>query len=412
MNKATAKVEGRTQSNFAPFRHPVFRAIWIAMLFSQFGSLIQSVGAAWQMTLLTRSHSLVALVQASNTLPIMLFALFAGAIADSYDRRTVMLVAQVGMFVVSVLLSVLSWEGMITPYLLLALTLTIGIGTALNAPAWQASLRLMLPVETIPQAISLNSISFNLARSVGPAIGGLLISLSGPALNFAVNTLSYLGIIAVLLRWKPATIKMRREPLLPAIMRGFTFCRRDSDIRTTLFRSTLFGFTATGLQALLPLVARDLLGGDQLTFGLLLGAFGIGSIFAALILHRLRARIGNDMVTTLATIGYAGGTAMAALSVSLATALPALFLCGMGWVLMLTGCNAVVQMRAPDEIVGRCISLYHMTTFGGAAVGAWVWGALADRTDIATSLLVMSGLLAASMLLRWWMPVPEVGPGR
>ncbi len=395
-------------STLAPFRYPVYRAIWIAMLFSWFGSLIQSVGAAWQMTTLTSSHQLIALVSASNTLPITLFALFAGAIADSYDRRLVMLVAQVGMLIASLALCFLSWKGWITPALLLAMTLATGIGTALNGPAWQASLRQQVPADVLPQAVSLNSISFNLARTVGPAIGGLLISLAGPALNYGVNALSYIGIIVVLWSWKPSEVSLRKEPLFPAIARGFVFCREDKDIRQTVFRSTLFGLTATCMQALMPLIAKELLHGDQLTFGLLLGSFGIGSILMALIITPMRQGIGNDWTVTATTLAYAGGIFLAANSTSLGVALPGLFLCGMGWVGTLTSLNIVVQMRAPDEIAGRCISIYHMCTFGGAALGAWVWGALSDATSVKSALIVGASLLAATTLLRWAMPVPDV----
>ncbi len=382
------------------------------MLFSWFGSLIQSVGAAWQMTTLTGSHVLVALVQASNTLPIMLFALFAGAIADSYDRRRVMIVAQGGMFLASTALAVMSWRGMITPALLLTMTLTMGIGTALNGPAWQASLRLQVPENVLPQAVSLNSISFNLARSVGPAIGGLLISLAGPALNYGVNALSYVGILAVLWRWKPGDVQVRREPMLEAIKRGFSFCRNTPAIRHTLARSTMFGATAVSLQALLPLVARELLGGDQLTFGLLLGAFGIGSILAALLVTRCRLWFGNDNTVSLGTASFALGTLVTSQSTALVTALPALFFAGIGWVLVLTSCNIVVQLRAPNEITGRCISIYHMCTFGGAAIGSWGWGALSDAAGVDVALQTAAVALILTILLRWPLPVPDVSGRR
>jgi MFS family permease len=190
---------------FAPFRYPAFRAIWIANLTSNMGSMIQSVGAAWLMTELTTSHRLIALVQASASLPIMLLGVFAGAIADNYDRRLVMLAAQTGMLVASSALAAMTWAKLMTPPLLLGFTLCVGIGTALNAPSWQASVRQQVGLSDLPQAIALNTISFNLARSVGPGLGGLLISLWNVSLAFAVNAVSYLALIVVLLRWRPAT---------------------------------------------------------------------------------------------------------------------------------------------------------------------------------------------------------------
>ena len=188
----------------APFRFPAFRTIWLANFTSNIGSMIQSVGAAWLMTDLTTSHQLVALVQASSTTPIMLLGVFAGAVADNYNRPRVMLVAQCGMLAASALLAGLAWSGRLGPWSLIGFTLAVGCGTALNGPAWQASVRQQVGPGDLPQAISLNTIAFNLARSVGPALGGLLIAATSPAAAFGLNALSYVAPIAVLLRWRPA----------------------------------------------------------------------------------------------------------------------------------------------------------------------------------------------------------------
>lgn len=208
----------------APFGYPAFRAIWIANLVSNLGSMIQSVAAAWLMTDLTNSHVLIALVQASTTLPIMAFGVFAGAIADNFDRRRVMLAAQSGMLLVSTALALVSWAGMIGPWSLLLFTLLVGIGTALNSPAWQASVRAQVGKRDLPQAISLNSVAFNLARSVGPALGGVLISLWSTSLAFALNALSYTLLIVVLLRWRPQISPPRRIPMMASIAIGLRFC--------------------------------------------------------------------------------------------------------------------------------------------------------------------------------------------
>ncbi|MFY8193501.1 MAG: MFS transporter, partial [Novosphingobium sp.] len=254
---AAVTVQSTSKSALAPFRYPAFRAIWTANLFSNIGSMIQSVGAAWLMTELTTSHVLVALVQASATIPILLLGVFAGAIADNYDRRRVMLAAQTGMLVVSSVLAVLAYTGGVGPFSLLALTLMVGMGTALNGPAWQASVRLQVGREDLPQAISLNAISFNLARSVGPALGGILISLWDTSLAFALNAVSYLGMIVVLSRWRPESLPPMREPMLAAIGRGIRFCASSSPIRKVLLRGFAIGFGAAGLQALMPSIARD-----------------------------------------------------------------------------------------------------------------------------------------------------------
>ncbi len=378
------------------------------MLFSWFGSLIQSVGAAWLMVMLTKSHLMVALVQASSTIPIMLVALFVGAIADSYDRRKIMLFAQTGMFLVSAFLAALTYFGEITPLILISMTLLVGIGTTLNGPAWQASLRMQVPPEDLPGAISLNSISVNLARSVGPAIGGVLISIAGPSLNFAINAISYVGIIFVLWRWQPSEVKMRKEPLLAAIGRGIAFCRSSADIRVTLLRSTVFGWFAAALQSLMPIVAKERLSGDQFTYALLLGSFGIGSIFGALLIGKGLRTLGNDRVVGIASLCFASGCFATAFAPGIWATLPFTFLAGMGWVLALTVFNIAVQVRAPDEIAGRCISIFHVCTFGGMAMGAWFWGGLSDKIGLAQTLGIAGSFLLIYPLMSLFAPMPAV----
>ena len=396
----------------APFRHSTFRAIWIANLFSSIGAMIQSVGAAWLMTELTRSHLLIALVQASATIPIMLLGVFAGAIADNHDRRVVMLVAQTGMLVVSALLAVLSWSGAIGPYGLLALTLAVGAGTALNAPAWQASVRVQVAPEDLPQAISLGAISFNLARSVGPAVGGVLISLWSPTLAFAINTLSYLGMIAVLARWRPPPTARTRTPMLAAIRQGVAYCASSPPLRKVLVRGLVFGFGAAGYQALLPSLARDRLSGSEIDYGLMLASFGIGSILVALWVSGWRRRFGAEAVVGAATATFVAGQLLIAEATSLAAALPATFVAGAGWVAAMTSLNVAMQLRSPEAILGRCLSLYQAVTFGGMALGAWGWGWLADQRGLPFALHAAAAWLAASLLLRWLAPMPRRDEGR
>lgn len=196
-------VDEGLSSPFVPLRQPIFRAVWFASLASNFGGMIQSVGAAWLMTSIASSADMVALVQASTTLPIMMFSLAAGAISDNFDRRKIMLTAQGFMFTVSVALAVSAWFGMITPWLLLSLTFLIGCGTALNGPAWQSSVGEMVPRRDLPAAITLNSVGFNIARSVGPALGGFIVAAAGVVASFTVNALSYIGLVTVLARWNP-----------------------------------------------------------------------------------------------------------------------------------------------------------------------------------------------------------------
>lgn len=397
----------------APFRHQAFRMIWFANLSSALGATIQSVGAAWLMTALTESHVLIATVQVSTTIPIMLFGIFAGAIADNFERRRVMLAAQIGMFVAAVLLALLTWAGLMTPFLLLALTLAVGTGTALNSPAWQASVRQQVGTRDLPQAISLNTIAFNLARSVGPALGGVLISLWSSSAAFLVNAICVMVMIQVLLRWRPEGAKPERKPMLPAIAIGLRFCASSPPIRRILLRGMVLGFGVAGYQALVPAVVRDRLHGDEIDFGLMLGLFGIGSILTALLIGRARRRWGTESVLTMATLAFVAAQSVLAAAHSLTEALPATFLAGGAWVAALTTINVAMQMRSPEDIIGRCLSIYQAITFGGMAVGSWVWGALADIEDLPFALHAASGfLLVTLVLMRIFAPMPKPHEGR
>lgn len=397
----------------APFRYPAFKAIWIANLASNLGATLQSVGAAWLMTELTSSHRMIALVQAGTTLPIMLFGVFAGAIADNFDRRRVMLAAQIGMLLVSALLALCAWLEVISPWLLLGFTVALGVGTSLNSPAWQASVRQQVGIRDLPQAIALNSISFNLARSVGPALGGLLISLWNVALAFAINAVSYIAMVWVLWRWRPDTPPTERNGILPSIAVGIRFCAGSSPIRRVLLRGFALGLGVAGYQALVPAVVRDRLHGSEIDFGLMLGLFGIGSILAALFMGKARRRWGNEAVLAAATLSFVVAQSTLAEASTLLMALPATFIAGMGWVAGLTSINVAMQMRSPDEILGRCLSIYQAVTFGGMALGAWLWGALADWRDLPFALHAAALFLLASLIvLRRIAPMPKPGEGR
>src|SRR3989344_4055133 len=400
-------------SPLAPFQFPAFRAIWIANLASNMGSMIQSVGAAWLMTELTQSHLLIALVNAGATIPILLIGVFAWAIADNYDRRRVMLWAQAGMLAASAALAAVTWFGTIGPLSLLFFTLAVGCGTAVNSPAWQASVRQQVGHAHLPQAIALNSIAFNLARSVGPALGGLLISLTGPAPAFALNTLSYLALIVVLLRWKPETEPPKRSPMLAAIATGLRFCAQSDPVRRVLMRGFSFGFGAAAFQALLPSLVRDQLKGGELDYGLCLGAFGLGSIICALWVGAARRRGGSEVVVSVATLAFAAALVPVALTDQVGAVLAAAFLAGMAWVGTLTSLNVAMQLRSPDAILGRCLSIYQAVTFGALALGAWVFGMIADLWTLPAAVLAGGGWLALSVpILHAVAPMPGRDEGR
>ena len=410
-----APVSGLTAPGrpLAPFRFPAFRAIWIANFASNIGSMIQSVGASWLMTDLTSSHQMISLVQASTTTPVMLLGMFAGAIADNYDRRLVMLAAQWLMLVASGLLAALAWSGAIGPWSLLAFTLLVGCGTALNGPAWQASVRMQVGPGDLSQAISLNTIAFNLARSVGPALGGLLIALTSPALAFALNALSFVALIFVLMRWHPEQPSRTRQPMLASIATGIRFCASSSPVRRVLARGFAFGFGGVGFLALLPVVVRSRIHGSELDYGLLLGAFGLGSIMTALWVAPLRRRFGSETVVAAASVLFAAALFPLASAQSLAPALAAGLLAGGSWVAALTSLNVAMQLRSPEAILGRCMAIYQSVTFGGMALGAYALGLLADVLSVPGAIRCAAALLLVlAPLLRWLAPMPAKDEGR
>jgi len=405
----TAPPDPAPGAALAPFRHGIFRSVWIATLASSFGGMIQGVGAAWMMVALGASAQMVTLVSASITLPIVVLALVAGALADAFDRRKLMLIAQLFMFVVSTMLALFAYLDLITPWLLLLFTFLIGCGAALNAPAWQASVGAMVPREDIPSAVTLNSMGFNLARSVGPAIGGLIVAAASAAAAFMINALSYVGLIIVLARWHPAIEKrlLPRERLGSAILSGVRYVAMSPDINSTLVRGFVTGVGASSVSALSPLIARDLIGGGPAIYGLLLGAFGVGAVAGAFWSHRLRLAFSNELIVRFALLGSAIGILACAFSTWLALTMAAMVLCGLGWVLIVSLLNATVQMSAPRWVVARALSLYQMATFGGMAGGAWLWGYVTEEAGLSAALLIAAGVQLGCVAIGRWFRLPE-----
>ncbi|WP_238475229.1 MFS transporter [Sphingomonas cavernae] len=395
----------------ASLQHPVFKAVWIASLASNFGGLIQSVGASWMMTSIAPSADMVALVQASTTLPIMLFSLAAGAIADNLDRRRIMLAAQCFMLLVSLALAGFAWAGWISPWLLLVFTFLIGCGAAFNGPAWQASVGDMVPRADLPGAIALNSMGFNIARSVGPAIGGAIVAAAGAATAFAINAVSYLGLILVLARWRPERHArlLPRESLGVAMAAGVRYAAMSPGIRAVLARSLLFGVGASAVPALMPLMARDLIGGGALTFGLLLGAFGLGAVAGAVASGPIRIRLSNEAIARMAALFFALAGIVAGLSHATLLTMAALVIAGAGWVLALSTFNVTIQLSAPRWVVARALSLYQMAAFGGMALGSWLWGETAHQWGIAAALAGAALLQLAGVIAGFWLSLPQTG---
>jgi len=396
-------------SALSPLRHPVFRAVWGASTLSNIGAVIQSVGASWMMLSISESATMVALVQASVALPIVLLALAAGAIADNVDRRSMMIGAQLFMLTVSVALAVCAWLGLITPWLLLLFTFLIGCGMAFIAPPWQASVGDMLPRTEVPSAVLLNSMGFNIARSVGPAIGGMIVATVGAAATFAVNAATYLPLIVVLTRWRPPANPrlLPRETLGVAVAAGLRYVAMSPAIHAVLVRCAAFGVGASAILALMPLVARHSVGGGPLTFGLLLGAFGAGAVAGALGSAQLRRLLSTEAIVRTASLSFAIAAAVSGVSSNLAIIMAMMLFAGAGWVLALSTFNVAVQMSAPRWVVARALSIYQMVVFSGIAAGSWLWGVVAANEGTTTALLGAASVMLICAALGRWLPVSQ-----
>jgi MFS family permease len=395
----------------APLRHSVFRRIWLASLVSNLGILIQGVGAAWAMTQMTSSADKVALVQTALMLPVMLIAMPAGAIADMHDRRIVALVSLSIALAGATGLTVLAWLNLVTPNTLLALCFVVGSGMALFGPAWQASVSEQVPAETLPSAVALNGISYNIARSFGPAIGGIVVATAGAVAAFATNALLYLPLMVVLFLWNRTSEPSRlpRERLNRAIVSGVRYIANSPSIRIVLARTLVTGLIGGSVSALMPLVARDLLHGGAQTYGIMLGAFGMGAVIGALNIAEVRKRMSGEAAVRACALSMAGAIAAVALSKQAVLTAAALVLAGGVWMLAVALFNIGVQLSAPRWVAGRSLAAFQASIAGGIAMGSWGWGHLTDAAGVETALLVSAGLMGLSPLLGIWLRMPPVG---
>lgn len=395
----------------APLRHALFRRIWLASLLSNFGLMIQSVGAAWAMTQMTSSADKVALVQTALMLPIMLISMPAGAIADMYDRRVVSLMALMIALTGATALTVLARFGLVTPEILLAFCFVIGSGMALFGPAWQASVSEQVPAETLPSAVALNGISYNIARSFGPAIGGIVVATAGAVAAFAANAVLYLPLLIVLFLWRRQSEPSRlpRERLNRAIVSGVRYIANSPSIRIVLARTLATGIAGGSVSALMPLVARDLLHGGAQTYGIMLGAFGMGAVIGALNIGMARKRLSAEASVRGCALIMGVAIAVIAISNSPVITAAALVLAGSVWMLAVALFNIGVQLSAPRWVAGRSLAAFQAAIAGGIAIGSWGWGHITDQVGVESALLISAAAMFASPLLGLWLKMPPVG---
>ena len=393
----------------SPLGFRQFRELWTANAASNLGSQIQVVGAAWLMASLTHSPQIIALVQTAISLPTVLFILAGGALADNYDRRTIMLTSQICMLATAVVLAGLTLAHLIAPWSLLALTFVISMFGSLNNPCWQASVRDILPRDMISRAVALNSMSINLARTVGPALGGALVVAAGVAVAFIANAVSFVAFIVALIRWTPIRHPRTapREKILPAMAAGVRYAVHAPNVRNAVVRGGLSGLSASAVFALLPVVARQQMHGNAMLYGLLLAAFGGGAIVSAWIGGRLRARLAPDQIVLVAVVCLASGLAILGLAPHPVVAGLGAALCGSGWVLAHSTYNTTVQLSAPAWVTARSLALYQTATFAGMAAGSGLFGWVAEHFGVSMALISAGGAQAVAGVIGVFLPLPR-----
>ncbi len=404
-NSVGAVVEGETRagaavSAWSPLRHPAFRALWVAMLAANVGTWMQQVGAAWLMTSLGASATMIALVQTATSLPVFFLALPAGTFADIFDRRKLLLWSQAWMLFAAALLAALTYAGATTPWVLLVFTFAVGAGVAVGLPAFQAVVPEILPKEEMAAAFTVSGVAMNIARAVGPALSGVVIAASGAEAVFALNALSFLAALYVIRRWRrePIRTELPPERVLRAMRAGLRYARHAPALQSVLVRTGAFIFGASALWALLPLRAQRELGTSAAGYGVLLGAIGVGALGGAFVLAWLRRRLRPDALMAAASLVYAAGTVALVLLQDFYVLCAAMMACGAAWMAIMSSLNTAAALSVPAWVKARALALYLLVFQGGLALGSFVWGLVAERAGTGAALFAAGATLAAGVL--------------
>jgi MFS family permease len=382
-------------SAWAPLGEPLFRSLWLAAVISYIGTWMQNVGAGWLMTQITASPLMVSLVTAATTLPVFLVILPAGALADMVDRRRFLLATQGWMVVAAALLGILTLRHEVTPWVLLGFTFVLGLGAVMNDPAWQAITPEIVSAQYHAPAVALNSVGFNVARAIGPALGGLVIAAAGSGVAFLLNAASFFGVIFFLYRWKrPHYEHVETGRVTDAMLTGLRFVRGAPVVRCVLIRTGAFSLAASSLPALLPILARP---HGATGYGLLLGSFGLGALAGAAALPRLRSRLSVDGVVVVGTLLFAAMSFAAGRVEGFPALSLVLFTSGIAWIGILASLNVAAQTMSPPWLRARALSMYLLVLQGGMALGSAAWGGLASKVGVPSALLYSSIALVAGL---------------
>jgi MFS family permease len=404
-NPAHAQLTPAHHSVLHPLREPLFRRLWLTAVISYIGSWMQNIATGWLMTSLTPSPIYVSLVQVALSVPVFLIALPAGALADIVDRRKFLLLTQGSMVAAAGMLGILTITGKVTPQLLLVFTFLLGVGAVMNDPAWQALTPDLVPGHMLGSAVALNSAGFNIARAVGPALGGLIVATAGSGVAFLLNALSFFGVILFLYRWKPS---QREAPVVStlggAIRIGIHYVRQNRRMHAVLLRTLAFSLFASAFWALLPLIAR-VYGAEG--YGAMLAWFGLGALLGAGALAAMRRRLSFDAVVTLSTLIFAVALFWLVRTQSLAWSSVCAAAAGLAWISNLATLNFVTQAASPGWIRARMISMYVLVLQGGLAIGSALWGMIASQAGLKVTLTIAAAALCCGLLLGPWFRLQE-----
>lgn len=390
-------------SPWSPLGNALFRNLWLATIVSNVGTWMQDVGAGWLMTSLSSSPSLVALVEAADSIPVMLLALPAGAVADIIDRRRLLIFVQGYLLLVAGTLGVLTFLELTSAWVLLGFTFALGVGAALAMPAWSAVVPDLVGADELPAAVALNGIAINVSRAVGPAIAGLLVAAVGPWLVFALNALSYIGIIAVLVRWRHEHRKssLPAERFLSALRIGVRFVMHAPPLKVVLVRGGAFFVFASATWSLFPLIVRQELGRGPEIYGLLLTCIGVGAVSGAMVLPRVRAKLSRDVLVAGASVLYAlAALALAYVQVVSLLAV-AMLATGVAWISILSALQVSAQLALPPWVRARGLAAFVVIFMGGMALGSILWGQVATRIGIPAALTAAALGMVAATVLTW-----------
>jgi MFS family permease len=379
--------------------HELFRILWIASVASNIGTMMQEVGASWLMTELAPSPLMVALIQTAGALPVFLLSFAAGALADIVDRRRLLIFSQSWMLGAAAGLGILTVLHLTSPLLLLTFTFLLGLGVALNGPAWQAIVPELVPRAEVGAAVSLNSVGFNVARAAGPALGGLVVAAIGSGAVFLLNAASFLGVIVVLYRWrrKPRKSVLPAERVMGAMRAGWRYVAHAPTIRSTLIRVSLFLLGASAFWGLVPLYARQNLGRGAAGYGVLLGFFGTGAVLGGSILPNLQRRLGIKRLLTSTTLLNVGALGIMAVWPRYPVACLAAFAAGYAWTSALSTFNTSVQLNTAGWVRGRAMAFYQLIYYAVLGAGSALWGSVAEHVGIPRAFLVAAVVLALGL---------------